>query len=111
MLNRFQDVCRNLSQWLEVSDDTLLRERYGKLARERIQEEVPLREVVLAAQIFERVLSGRLRKLAPRDEAPPGDDPENDSENDSEAVIREFFNHVVFNLVSAYEEAVLRALA
>jgi hypothetical protein len=102
LLDRFQDVCQNLARWLEAGDDAVLRERYGSLARERIQERVPLSEIVLAAQTFERVLVEHLRTLSHEENA--------QFEEDFEATIREFFNQVILNVVVAYEQAVLRAL-
>jgi len=102
LLNRFLDVSQNLNQWLEVKNDELLRNRYRELARQRLRQEVPLSEVVLAAQTFERVLIDHLRKRTSEEQPAVG--------YETEALVREFFNQVVFSMAVAYEIRLLRAL-
>ena len=102
LLNRFQDVVCNLSDWLEASDNDRLQSRYRELARERIQQRVPLSEVVMAAQTFERVLIDQMRSPVADDQVRPT--------ADTEALVREFFNRVVFSVVRTYEQALFRAL-
>ena len=102
LLNRFRDVTRNLSYWLQATDNDMLQRRYRELAQERIQQEVPLSEVVLAAQTFERVLINQMRSWVVDEQAPPT--------ACAEARVREFFNRVVFSIVLTYERALFRAL-
>jgi hypothetical protein len=102
LLNRFQDVTENLSDWLQASDNDMLQSRYRDLAQERIQRGVPLSEVVLTAQTFERVLIGLVRSSATDNPAL--------SAPDIEAIVREFFNRVVFSVVVTYERALFEAL-
>ena len=97
---RFEDVGQHLSQWLKKSDEPALFLHFEALGRERFQEQIPLYEVIHAAQIFRR----RLTEFA-REHCFERTPIELHAELELERLLNTFFERIVFHVVHGYEQA------
>ena len=100
LLRRFEDVCQNLGRWLTAKDEAVIEVRYELLGRERFEEDIPLHECVLAAQIFKRQLLAFARRQAIDQSVL-----EIYSLVELERLLGGFFDQVIYHIVQGYERA------
>ena len=100
LLKRFQDACLRLSHWLAEADEDQIERRYTDLGRDRFEEGVPLHELVLAMQLFKRLLLRFARRQAVDQTAI-----EVYAEEELEQLIGGFFDRMVYHVVRGYEKA------
>jgi hypothetical protein len=103
---RFENVGVHLSQWLEESDEPALARHFEALGRERFEEQIPLYEVIHAAQIFKR----RLAEYA-RERCFENTPIELHAELELERLLNSFFDRIVFHVARGYEEALAEEIA
>ena len=104
--SRFENVAVHLSQWLGKSDEPTLARHFEALGRERFEEQVPLYEVIHAAQIFKRRLLEYTREHC--FESTPI---EVHAELELERLLGAFFDRIVFHIARGYEEALAEEIA
>ncbi len=104
--SRFENVGVHLSQWLGESDEPALARHFEGVGRERFEEQVPLYEVIHAAQIFKRRLVEYTREHC--FESTPI---EVHAELELERLLNAFFDRIVFHIARGYEEALAEEIA
>ncbi|MCI0622552.1 MAG: hypothetical protein L0387_12980 [Acidobacteria bacterium] len=104
--SRFENVGVHLSQWLKESDETALARHFEALGRERFEEQIPLHEVIHAAQIFKH----RLAEFA-REHCFERTPIELHAELELERLLNAFFDRIVFHIARGHEEALGEEIA
>jgi hypothetical protein len=104
--SRFENVAVHLGQWLAESDEPTLARHFEALGRERFEEQVPLYEVIHAAQIFKR----RLLEFT-REHCFESTPIEVHAELELERLLSAFFDRIVFHTARGYEETLAEETA
>jgi hypothetical protein len=93
-------VLQHLDQWLAEGKDAGLLRRYENLGRTRMQEGVPLHEVVRTLQLLKEQTVGFVRDWGFGQPAV-----EVQAEEEVEYLVDRFFDRLLYHLVKGYEQA------